>query len=149
MCTLLCCAPVSMVAAQSLPAELRIEVLMTAQQFQRAGLSKLSAEELEQLNAWMARYTLAVMQASTPGAGKAGVSGGASAVIESRIDGEFSGWDGETVFKLANGQIWQQASYAYKYHYAFSPKVLIYRSGAGFRMKVDGVDGEIAVRQLR
>lgn len=27
-------------------------------------------------------------------------------VIESRIDGTFEGWDGDTVFKLINGQIW-------------------------------------------
>ena len=35
------------------------------------------------------------------------------AVIESQIDGEFEGWEGETVFVLTNGQIWQQSSYDY------------------------------------
>lgn len=70
-------------------------------------------------------------------------------VIESRIDGEFSGWEGETIFKLQNGQIWQQTSYAYKYKYAYSPKVLIYKSGSGYRMRVDSVEGEIAVTRLR
>ena len=35
-----------------------------------------------------------------------------SDVIESQIDGEFEGWEGETIFKLTNGQIWQQAEYA-------------------------------------
>lgn len=142
-------APVFAAVAQLPPADLKIEELMTAQQFQRAGLAKLSPEELAQLDAWLVRYTRAVMQASNATAGSSGAPSGPGAVIETRIDGEFSGWDGETIFKLANGQIWQQASYAYKYHYAYSPKVLIYRSGAGFRMKVDGVDGEIAVRQLK
>jgi hypothetical protein len=47
-------------------------------------------------------------------------------VIESSIDGEFKGWDGSTIFKLSNGQIWQQSSYAYMYHYAYNPPVLIY-----------------------
>ena len=70
-------------------------------------------------------------------------------VIESQIDGEFSGWEGETIFKLRNGQIWQQSSYAYKYKYAYSPKVLIYKSGSVYKMRVDGVDGEISVIRLK
>jgi len=76
-------------------------------------------------------------------------SPGTADVIESRIDGEFSGWEGETIFKLQNGQVWQQSSYAYKYKYAYSPEVLIYRSGSVYKMRVNGVDGEIAVRRLR
>jgi hypothetical protein len=73
----------------------------------------------------------------------------APALIESQIDGEFTGWEGETIFALRNGQIWQQASYAYKYHYAYAPKVLIYRAGSGYRMRVDKVDGEISVIRLK
>ena len=38
-------------------------------------------------------------------------------LIESKIDGEFEGWSGETLFKFANGQIWQQVTYNYTYHY--------------------------------
>lgn len=49
-------------------------------------------------------------------------------VIESHIDGTFKGWDGDTIFKLTNGQIWQQSAYAYTYYYAYRPKVTIYRS---------------------
>ncbi len=81
-------------------------------------------------------------------------SGGSAAatsadVIESKIDGEFSGWEGETIFKLMNGQIWQQSTYAYTYRYAYSPKVLIYRSGSGYKMKVDGVTGDVTVRRIK
>ncbi len=71
------------------------------------------------------------------------------AVIESQIDGDFKGWEGETIYKLLNGQIWQQASYHYHYHYAYSPKVLIYPSEGGYKMKVEGDNDEpIAVRLL-
>lgn len=73
----------------------------------------------------------------------------AADLIESQIDGEFTGWDGETVFRLMNGQIWQQVSYSYTYHYAFMPRVLIFRAGSGYQMQVEGVEGRIAVRQLR
>ena len=65
------------------------------------------------------------------------------------MDDEFQGWDGETIFKLANGQIWQQASYAYTYHYAYRPKVIIYKSGTVYRMKVDGVESTIQVKRIK
>lgn len=77
-----------------------------------------------------------------------GVSGTA-AVIESQIDGEFEGWTGETIFSLTNGQVWQQSSYAYTYHYAYRPKVLIFKSGSQYKMRVEGVDSEITVIQLK
>lgn len=72
-----------------------------------------------------------------------------TSIIESRIDGEFKGWEGDTVFKLLNGQIWQQTSFSWKYSYKYSPEVLIYRSGLVYKMKVDGVDGEITVKRLK
>ncbi len=34
-----------------------------------------------------------------------------SEVIECKIDGAFEGWEGETIVKLTNGQIWQQSEY--------------------------------------
>ncbi|RHW22725.1 hypothetical protein C2846_03155 [Pseudomonas jilinensis] len=70
-------------------------------------------------------------------------------VIESRIDGEFSGWEGETIFKLENGQVWQQASYAYMYSYKYRPKVLIFRTRGGYEMQVDGVSNRVRVTRLR
>lgn len=70
-------------------------------------------------------------------------------VVESTIDGDFEGWEGETIFKLMNGQIWQQSQYSYTYHYAFMPKVVIYPSNGRFKMKVDGVNSTIYVKQLK
>jgi len=70
-------------------------------------------------------------------------------VIESQIDGEFSGWEGETIFKLTNGQIWQQAAYAYTYTYKYRPNVLIFRSGGGYQMQVEGMDSRIRVTRLK
>lgn len=70
-------------------------------------------------------------------------------VIESRIDGTFEGWSGDTIFKLANGQIWQQTSYAYTYHYAYRPEVVIYRSGLVYKMSVEGVGTQITVKRLK
>src|SRR5665213_4422165 len=66
-------------------------------------------------------------------------------VIEARIDGEFTGWSGSTIFKLNNGQIWQQAEYANQYHYAINPAVTILPTISGYTMAVEGMDSTIRV----
>jgi hypothetical protein len=66
----------------------------------------------------------------------------AEGAYEGHIDGEFKGWEGETVYKLTDGHIIQQSSYHYHYHYAYSPKVIIYNSGGGYKLIVDGDDDE-------
>lgn len=70
-------------------------------------------------------------------------------VLESQIDGDFEGWEGETIFKLTNGTIWQQASYDYTYHYAYMPHVIIYGKDGTYYMKVEDVEDVIAVKRLR
>lgn len=69
--------------------------------------------------------------------------------VESQIDGDFEGWEGETVVKLTNGEIWQQTEYHYEYHYAFMPEVVVYRTTGGFKMKVDGMDTAVGVQRLK
>ncbi len=69
-------------------------------------------------------------------------------VIETQISGEFTGWEGGTIFKMFNGQIWQQSSYSYNYHYAYKPSVLIYEYGGVWRMKVEDIDETIEVTRV-
>ena len=73
----------------------------------------------------------------------------AQSVIETQVDGEFEGWEGETVVKLMNGQVWIQTEYHYEYHYAYNPDVLIYQSSGGWKMRVEGVSKAVGVEQLR
>lgn len=70
-------------------------------------------------------------------------------VIVSRIAGTFEGWSGNTLFRLENGQLWEQASYDYRFHYAYRPRVTIVRCSRGYRMLVDGFDETILVRRIR
>jgi len=84
-----------------------------------------------------------------PSAATAAPMVGGGGVIESRIEGDFEGWDGDTVFRLQNGQIWQQASYAYRYHYAYAPRVTIIPVGGGHELVVDGVSQRVRVMRLR
>lgn len=64
-------------------------------------------------------------------------------VIESRIDGEFKGWSGNTSYKLTNGQIWKQAHYSYEYRYAYRPIATICNINGVYVMSVDGLQAEV------
>ena len=70
-------------------------------------------------------------------------------LLKVRFNGAFNGWDGETVLKLMNGQIWKQSVYHYEYHYAYMPDVLIYKSDTGYKMLVDGTDGAVSVERIK
>ena len=72
-----------------------------------------------------------------------------SEVIQSNIKGFFSGWDGETIFPLENGQIWQQSEYGDKHYTYPSPEVTIYCLQGEWKMHVEGIRSSIAVRRLK
>jgi len=109
-----------------------IEKLMSPEEYSAAGLDQLSTGELEALNAWLLRYTageseiLRVKNEEVREAQK-------DFELVSRISGDFSGWDGETVFQLENGQVWRQRLRG-RYFYSGSPQpeVRITRNYLGF-----------------
>ena len=71
-------------------------------------------------------------------------------VIESRVDGDFSGWEGETIVKLTNGQIWQQTEFHYVRRFASMPDAHIYPSNGGYKMKIEGIDDVgVGVKRLK
>jgi hypothetical protein len=133
--------------------DIPLEKLMSEPQQQQIGIQKLTPEERERLRVFLIETFLLGVEAgkkentkttrSTPS------KPSAPSVIESQIDGDFEGWEGQTIIKLINGQIWQQTEYFYHYHYAFMPKVLIFNVGGTYKMKVDGVDKAISVTQLK
>ena len=120
---------------------LKIMDLMTVAEFNKTGLNKLSESELRELDKWINAYTIRIFK-SVPNPSP-------KEIIESKIDGEFEGWEGETIFKLENGQIWQQVTYSYTYHYAYRPEVVIYKTSGGYKMKVEGISEEIYVQQIK
>ena len=61
---------------------------------------------------------------------------------EGQIDGDFNGWEGETIYKLRDGHVIQQTDYHYHYHYAYAPQVIIYSDGAGYKIIVRGDDDQ-------
>ena len=70
-------------------------------------------------------------------------------VIQSRIVGPFTGYNGRTIFILENGQHWAQSQRDSAYFPKIdSPPVLIMKSGFGYRMYIAG-GGAIRVSKVQ
>jgi len=71
------------------------------------------------------------------------------AILRTQIEGDFEGWDGDTVFVLANGNVLKQLTYNYTYHYAYRPDVILVDRGGMLILVVDGVDETVGVVVIR
>ncbi|HTS21511.1 MAG TPA: hypothetical protein VMN79_06815 [Casimicrobiaceae bacterium] len=70
--------------------------------------------------------------------------------IDSRIEGKFEGWWPLSIFKLANGQVWQTADGSSRFYEIDSPKVTITRGSLGaFYLNLDGDNHTVRVRRLQ
>lgn len=79
----------------------------------------------------------------------AGVPMTTGTVMETQIDGEFEGFDQGKLFKMVNGQIYEQVEFHYRYHYAFMPRVMIMQTSGGMMMKVEPLDKMVRVQLVR
>jgi len=143
-----------------------LEEQMTGKEFTAAGLDKLSAEELAALNNWIRAHSLATLDAPAAGAATAAVAAEASTgdqrgfkskgdeddtPITSRIVGRFSGWDGQTVFRLENGMIWVQDDKDTFYIKPIdNPPVTIEpRMFGKWHLSVEGYNSDCRVRRIQ
>lgn len=125
-----------------------IRNLMTTEEFAASGLSRLSNDEMDAINRWLVRYTAqdAVEMISTSPA----VQEVTQADLRSRIDGEFTGWNGPTRFTLKNGQVWETRSTRRYSYSATDPEVEITRNWMGvYRMRLLDTDKAINVRRVQ
>lgn len=163
---------ISVLAAANKTADL--ENILTANQFHDAGLDSLSSDQMTALNAWLTAYLRSQAQpeaASAPagpgvmpaavaapapatGAAAFGASMLKSSVdepnsIHSTIVGKFTGWSGNTIFKLANGQVWQQSSPADYETEMQSPEVIIKKLYLGYVLTLPGRGQTVFVRRIQ
>lgn len=149
---LLCLIAVHVLATT--PAQqVKIDHVMTAQEMRDTGIATLSTAQRQALDDWLSRYTLRVLSVAIQQQPKAqeapSVRTSCSPAVESTISGELEGWDGETIFKLDNGQIWRQAEYDYTYFYEYRPEITIYQTSAGCRMKVEDETDTVLVKRIK
>jgi hypothetical protein len=153
----ICLASIRLAVAQTGNLDLKIEDVMTPQELKDTAFSGLTAPQRAAVNIWLNRYTETVIKlaagakAEGPKSPRARTSGSSDCApaVESTIKGDFEGWDGETIFKLDNGQIWEQAEYDYMYSYSYRPDVTIYETKSGCRMKVEDEDETIVIKRIQ
>lgn len=154
-----------------------LEEQMTGTEFERAGLEKLTPEELRFLNDWLENNRLPRAADPEPD-GEANVVADAAAAtrdrqslrttsaadpdtgfelrrkrstVSSRIAGTFDGWSGKTDFTLENGMVWRQAeSGRYGVRTLDSPEVRIEpKLGGSWRLYVEGLNRSLKVRRIK
>jgi hypothetical protein len=126
---------------------IQLEQLLSKDEQAQLGISTMPLEKRAAMRSALIRMYQQGYRAAQGADRMSGASG--TGAIETQVDGEFNGWEGETIVKLLNGQIWQQTEYHYEYHYAYMPKVLVYSAGGGYKMKVEGLSKAIGVQRLR
>ena len=147
-----------------------LENILTANQFHAAGLDTLSPEQAAALNDWVTGYLRSQgassviaptpLVAPTPAPSQAtGASAfGASMLktdrdepdsIHSTIVGKFTGWSGSTIFKLANGQVWQQSSPDDYETEMQNPEVIIKKLRFGYVLTLPGRGHTVFVTRIQ
>lgn len=89
-----------------------------------------------------------VSSGATEGSGAA-ESGQKETVIESRIVSEFEGLSAGNIYKLANGQVWEQVEAWIWVWVWVNPTVMIYPAAGGYKMKVENIEHPVFVRRVK
>jgi hypothetical protein len=69
-------------------------------------------------------------------------------VTESDLEGNCHGWDGTTIFALANGEVWQQSRFRQRQMHLCSPSIRVWQLGANYLLEVEGVPEILPVLRL-
>jgi hypothetical protein len=113
-----------------------IKQAMSPEEFHKAGLDKLTDEELRNLDRWLQGD-----REKTARKAAARTSRTKMDLVVSRVSGSFPGLTGGTVIQLEDGTVWRQAN---KYdHYGASPVdhpgAAVVHSAFGYKMRIEGV----------
>jgi hypothetical protein len=116
-----------------------IKQAMTPEEFNAAGLNKLSAEELQKLNAWLQGYR-EVAEKTAEKKATARAERTKLDLLVSRVDGTFTGLTGRTVIHLEDGTVWKQANADDRYRPRVTdhPAAVVIHGIFGYKMQVEG-----------
>ena len=167
------------VAAATVRAEDNVNLKkdMSAAEFEAAGLNKLTSKELANLQAWLqgrgispAAPDVDIARRATPAAPRAPAAAsnpeaefGKEQIrrkpdpeanlpesVTARVQGEFRGWDGTTIFRLDNGQVWQQrVGGKWRSPRRVDPVVVIEKGRFGYYLSPEGTRRSVGVKRLK
>jgi hypothetical protein len=127
-----------------------IKEMMSPAEFNAAGLNKLSADELQKLDAWLQGYRQTTEQAAEKKA-TARASRTKMDLIVSRVDGQFNGLTGRTIIRLEDGTVWKQANAEDRYHSRVTdhPAAAVTHGVFGYKMRLEGGTQDFYVDPVR
>ncbi len=116
-----------------------IKEMMSPEEFNAAGLNKLSADELQKLDAWLQGYRQITEQKAEKKA-TARASRTKMDLIVSRVDGTFNGLTGSTIIRLEDGTVWKQANADDRYRARLTdhPAAAVIHGVFGYKMRIEG-----------
>ena len=119
-----------------------IKEMMSPEEFKAAGLNKLSADEIQKLDAWLQGYRQVTEQAAEKKAtAKASAESHAKMdLLVSRVDGTFQGLTGRTIIRLEDGTAWKQANADDRYRAKVTdhPAAAVIHGVFGYKMRIEG-----------
>lgn len=132
-----------------------LEERMSGDEFTAAGLDRLTPEELARLNNWLRANWPAAPTTSTPYPATADTRGfpeqtASREAIVSQIKGEFSGWQTGTVFRLANGMVWEVSgpTNTFAIQPVTNPTVIIEPAFMGsWLLRIEGYNSTVRVKR--
>jgi len=129
-----------------------VQKAMPPQEYDAAGLQKLTPDERARLDEFIRRFVASSNQVAAEKAVDRAVKERKVTppeVIQSRIVGPFTGYNGSTVFTLENGQRWAQSQPDSRYFPKVeSPPVILVKDTFGYRMYIAG-GGDLRVSRRR
>ena len=113
-----------------------IKQAMSPEEFHKAGLDKLSDEELRNLDRWLRGDREKTAKTASAKTTKAKMD-----LIVSRVNGSFGGLGGATVVELEDGTAWKQANTDDRFRGSpvDHPGAAVLRGVFGYKMRIEGV----------
>ena len=112
-----------------------IKQAMSPEEFHKAGLDKLSDEELRNLDRWLQGD-----REKTARKAAARTSRTKMDLVVSRVAGSFPGLTGKTIIQLEDGTVWRQANKYdnYKGSPVDHPGAAVVHTAMGYKMRIEG-----------
>ncbi len=69
-------------------------------------------------------------------------------ITESELEGYCRGWEGDTAFSLANGEVWQQSAWRSRSVHLCCPEIRVWRIGSRYFLEVAGTREILPVQRM-
>ena len=145
------------ISSTAASAATKVSDCMSEEERRLTGTGQLSALEVDKLSAWLAERGFECScevnqscETETKSAGFAVTQKNSVRELHVTMNGQFSGWAGETLFTMSDGSQWQQRVKGVKQLNLVDPKVTIYKNWLGFyEMRIDSTGDRVKVSKIQ